>query len=355
MNQLLNITGQPISNLLGAIVIGILFLFLNACGSNSSSYSQDSLIKVEQDIVEKRKQIQIDTFKPTLTSKHPLSFRGKVKSKESISLNFKAGGKITFILDEDVQVGKNKLLAKVDDFDLKNKLSKFNFSLKDIERNLKRLMELQEDSIGSLRDIEQLELKKQLIHTDIKNIEHLLGETSIVAPFAGHISDKKVYQGVYAPPLSPVMIFSSSDKIIEFTTTEKKYSNLALNQKVQLFFNNKKSPITGAISKMSNTPSSNGLYSVEISFPHNRNFLIGQSVEINIPLSSDEKIILLPLKYVNKINPDNSAELYIIEYNEPKKIITPPIEELYNDGIILPKEYLAYTYIKYSEEIKTDI
>ncbi len=317
-----------------------------SCGSATSKEDESnmrSLLEEEQPTALSIEQIK--TYSPVLSSSRPIKVTGKVSVKENLQLNFKGGGEITSIVNENVFIRKGDVLCRIDPFELENQKAELEISLEDLERDLRKLYELQKDDIGSFGDIEKLETKKKILDKKMARVVYNIGKTTLVAPFDGYVSKRNYETGVFVPPLVPVVNFKSAKKNVVAYIAEDIYTQVSLGMDIQLFFEGLEDIVMGKVSSLSYSPSANGLYLMEVAFRNIKTIRDGHSVELNIPVKQEEKLALLPLKFVGNITNGDTVDFYILSAGKIKRMEANFIH-LYDDGVALPETFAAYTYIE---------
>lgn len=167
--------------------------------------------------------------------KETISVSGTIYPDEEVVIASEVNGKITTLnFREGSRVSQGQLLVKVDDAELRASLKKLAFQIQlaqQQEVRKKKLLEIggisQEEYDESLTAFNTLEAEKALLEVQI-------AKTGIRAPFSGIVGLKKVSQGSYLTPGSPIADLVKTDPVrVEFSVPEKYGNRIGKNATIQ--------------------------------------------------------------------------------------------------------------------------
>ncbi len=153
---------------------------------------------------------------------------GTILPNEEIELRSEVAGRIVKLnFAEGANVQKGQLLLKINDADLQAQLKKAKSQNKLAQDNEKRLKILLEKEGISQADYEVAINQLNVSNAEIDAITAQIEKTEIRAPFAGTIGLRKISEGAYITPQTPIATLQDASRIkVEFSIPER-YANQA--------------------------------------------------------------------------------------------------------------------------------
>ena len=235
--------------------------------------------------------------KDTLFSR-AIQASGSLLAQDIVHIAPEISGRIKSIsFREGAAVSKGQLLVKLEDKDLQAQLKKL-IALKDLaETNAKREKALLQGGGTSAELLERAENTVTTLFADIEVVKAAIAKTEIRAPFSGMIGIKEISEGSYVSAGTHITELVNAKPIrIECTIPERYAQSVAKGMSIDFTVSGITEHFTAkiiAIDPMINEQSR----TIRLIAEHNngKNTLKpGGFAEITIPLSGQEKAIMIP-------------------------------------------------------------
>ena len=227
-----------------------------------------------------------------------LHVSGSLLPQDEIAIAPEINGRIKKLyINEGSVVQKGTILVKLDDADLQAQLNKVKALISLAEINAKREKELLKGGGTSSELLEKADNTVITLQSDFQLLKVAISKTEIKAPFSGTIGLKEVSEGSFVSPGTTISHLVNSSPIrIECSIPEKYTPLIKKNMKIQFHiygneqsFEAKISAINPMIDPISRTTKIIALY------PNTKGECKpGAFADIEIPLSVEEKAILIP-------------------------------------------------------------
>lgn len=199
-----------------ALLIGILFLlaFSGVVWYKISEKQDDAQGEIRQELKTMGYAAQAVIVREVNFS-DAFSYRGTVEPGKIITLVAETEGKIAYcVIEKGKAVVKGSTLVKVD---ATKRLSAYVISQETYEKaksDYGKLKELQQSGNASGMEVENAKLQMQNAAAQVDICRKQVEETSVRAPETGTIIDKKVNQGEYVSPGSPLGSIACLDRVL---------------------------------------------------------------------------------------------------------------------------------------------
>jgi RND family efflux transporter MFP subunit len=132
-------------------------------------------------------------------------FLGSFSPNREIEIRPQAGGQIIQLpFDEGQSVASGRLLAKLDDEQLRYQLEALQVTLEGYQNDLKRYENLVKGDATPAVNLERTQLSIRSTQAQIKQLRKQVANTVITAPFAGIVTEKMVEKGSIVPVGAPI-------------------------------------------------------------------------------------------------------------------------------------------------------
>lgn len=256
------------------------------------------------------------------------SYRGTVQAGKIITLTSETEGKIVFFaLEKGKEVSKGSVLAKID---RSTRLSSFQISNDTYEKSKSdyaKLKELLTSGNASGMEVENAKLQMQNAASQLNMSKKQVDQTLVLAPETGTIIDKKVNQGEYVSPGSPLGLMACLDKVlVNVFVMENEVASLKKGMQVVVHadaYPGKR--YAGKITAVIPVASAAKTFPVEISIVNDQQqkLLAGMTVSVTLDPDKKTKALVIPR---NALTGDkNQAAVYLIHHSsQPVKTPVTP-------------------------------
>jgi membrane fusion protein, multidrug efflux system len=150
-------------------------------------------------------------------------YTGSLMSDEETDLSFETSGRIIAIyFEEGTHVRRGDLMAKINDRPLQAQLQRLQAQKRLVEEREFRQRSLLERDAISQEAYDQVVTELQVIEADIALMEARIAETELRAPFDGIVGLRRLSEGAYVNPNSPIARLVKNKPLkIEFSVAEK--------------------------------------------------------------------------------------------------------------------------------------
>lgn len=187
--------------------------------------------------------VEVFVVTPT-TVNETLDVPGTILSGDETTIYPEISGRLTYLnIPEGKTVGKGTVLATIYDGDLRAQLQKLKTQLEVQKEKVKRYEALLQIDGVSKQEFDLIKLETANIEADINIIESNLVRTQIHAPFSGQLGLKRISNGAYVSPSTPITtIRNMSELMIDFSVPEKYISQV--QKGTQIYFTSESKPST---------------------------------------------------------------------------------------------------------------
>lgn len=156
-----------------------------------------------------------------------LELNGTIVANDFVELRPEVSGRIIALnIKEGTQVGKDVLIAKLNDEDLQAQLRKTQAQLNIAQTTEQRLKKLLDANGINQQDYDQAATQVATLAADIDYIKAQIRKTEIRTPFAGRIGLKQVSQGAYVSAQNIITTLQANNGLkVDFNVPEN-YANL---------------------------------------------------------------------------------------------------------------------------------
>ncbi|WP_420154406.1 efflux RND transporter periplasmic adaptor subunit [Siphonobacter sp.] len=132
-------------------------------------------------------------------------FLGSFEANREIEIRPQAGGEIVQLpIVEGQAVGAGKLVAKLDDDQLRYQIEALEVQIEGYKNDLKRYEALVKGDATPAVNIEKTQLNIRATQAQVKQLQKQLANTTITAPFSGIVTSKMVEKGSIVSPGTPL-------------------------------------------------------------------------------------------------------------------------------------------------------
>ena len=132
-------------------------------------------------------------------------FLGSFSPNREIEIRPQAGGQIISLpFEEGQSVGSGRLLAKLDDEQLRYQIEALQVTLEGYQNDLKRYENLVKGDATPAVNLERTQLNIRATQAQIKQLRKQLANTTVTAPFAGIVTQKMVEKGSVVAVGAPI-------------------------------------------------------------------------------------------------------------------------------------------------------
>ncbi|HNQ61779.1 MAG TPA: efflux RND transporter periplasmic adaptor subunit [Bacteroidia bacterium] len=227
-----------------------------------------------------------------------INVTGSLLSNQEILIRNEIAGKLDKIyFNEGAFVREGELLAKINDDDLRARLTKLR-----LEEDLNELVEGRQKDLLIVDGVSKEEYDRalnalQLVKAEISLLQVQISKTEIRAPFSGVLGLQQVNEGAYLPQYSAIVSLQDISPIkLEFSVPEKYLSMISVSQEVSFTL------------QSSNTTFTAGIYAKEPKVdPETRSLIMrakaanpdgklspGSFASVNVPLRTIPDALMIP-------------------------------------------------------------
>ncbi|QIP14276.1 efflux RND transporter periplasmic adaptor subunit [Spirosoma aureum] len=132
-------------------------------------------------------------------------FLGSFAANRQVEIRPQAGGQIIQLpIEEGQSVGAGRLIAKLDDEQLRYQIEALQVTLEGYQNDLKRYENLVKGDATPAVNLERTQLSIRSTQAQIKQLQKQIANTTITAPFAGIVTEKMVEKGSVVSLGSPI-------------------------------------------------------------------------------------------------------------------------------------------------------
>lgn len=132
-------------------------------------------------------------------------FLGSFSPNREVEIRPQAGGQIIQLpIEEGQLVGSGRLLAKLDDEQLRYQVEGLQVTLEGYQNDLKRYENLVKGDATPAVNVERAQLNIRATEAQIKQLKKQIANTTVTAPFAGIVTEKMVEKGSVVSIGSPI-------------------------------------------------------------------------------------------------------------------------------------------------------
>lgn len=170
-------------------------------------------------LVNNKKEVEAKVYKPNPDQKVGVrtavatlrrltqenEFLGSFSPNREIEIRPQAGGQIVSLpIEEGQTVGAGRLIAKLDDEQLRYQIEGLMVTLEGYQNDLKRYETLVKGDATPAINLERTELSIRSTRAQIKQLQKQLANTTVTTPFAGIVTEKMVEKGSVVSVGAPI-------------------------------------------------------------------------------------------------------------------------------------------------------
>lgn len=170
-------------------------------------------------LVNNKKEVEEKVYKPNADQKvgvrtavaelrnlsQETEFLGSFSPNREIEIRPQAGGQIIALpIEEGQTVGAGRLIAKLDDDQLKYQIEAAQVTLEGYQNDLKRYENLVKGDATPAVNLERTQLNIRSTQAQIKQLQKQVANTTVTTPFSGIITEKMVEKGSVVSVGSPI-------------------------------------------------------------------------------------------------------------------------------------------------------
>ena len=170
-------------------------------------------------LVNNKKEVEAKVYKPNTNQKvgvrtavatlrnlsQETEFLGSFSPNREIEIRPQAGGQIISLpIQEGQTVGAGRLIAKLDDDQLRYQIEALHVTLEGYQNDLKRYEVLVKGDATPAINLERTQLSIRATQAQIKQLQKQVANTTITTPFSGIITEKMVEKGSVVSVGSPI-------------------------------------------------------------------------------------------------------------------------------------------------------
>jgi membrane fusion protein (multidrug efflux system) len=265
------------------------FLFFYGCGGNDDAAAKGA----------NREAPAIEGYivKPERLQDH-IEVSGTLLPFEEAVLMPEVAGRITMLhLPEGEHVSKGTLLVKLFDADLKAQLSKLQSQLNSAKSIAGRQKELLAINGISQLEYDQSMTQVSAYEADIAAVNAQLSKTEIRAPFNGTIGLRKISEGAFVSPGTPLATIRSDQQLkLDFSIPESYAAEIDKNTSVQFSITGDSSTYTAAViaTEQNIEAGSRNLRVRALVNSKNKQLVPGASATVKLGFAVHENALLVP-------------------------------------------------------------
>ncbi|GAB2531603.1 efflux RND transporter periplasmic adaptor subunit [Spirosoma aerophilum] len=170
-------------------------------------------------LVNNKKEVEEKVYKPNPDQKvgvrtavaalqnlsQETEFLGSFSPNREIEIRPQAGGQIVSLpIEEGQTVGAGRLIAKLDDEQLRYQIEGLMVTLEGYQNDLKRYEVLVKGDATPAINLERTQLSIRSTQAQIKQLQKQIANTTVTTPFSGIVTDKMVEKGSVVSVGSPI-------------------------------------------------------------------------------------------------------------------------------------------------------
>lgn len=312
--------------------------------------------------------IEVETYKITPQPKTiTINTTGELQSPQTTVLTSEIMGKITYLnIPEGKEINAGHILVQINDSSLQADIKVAEAKFKNAQENFKRMEALKNEGAVSQQTLDNA---IEQLHSAEGTLERANAEqrkTSIVSPFQGIVSLKKVSLGSYIDSGDEIVRVSQVDPLnLIFSIPEKYSSELKSGQNISFTAGSEKVAYNAKITAIDPyiDPSTRNIQLQAKLNNKNRALLPGQFANVTIEVQNLSNTISIPQealienenkKFVYVVNENNIANLTEVEVgdrdeskaqilkglSEDLTIITSGHQKLQDGAMVIPKDFI---------------
>lgn len=255
------------------------------------------------------------------------NYRGTVEAGKMITLTAETEGKVVYTaIEKGKAITKGSILAKVDRSTRSSNLQINQDTYEKSKSDYTKLKELLESGNASGMEVENAKLQMQHAASQLSISKKLVGQTLILSPENGIITDKKINQGEYVTPGSTLgSIACLNEVLINVFVQENKVTRLKNGTKVIIHADvYPHTSFTGMVSAIIPVASAAKTFPIEIRVINNKpqKLLAGMNVTVFFGQENRSKILVIPR---SALTADKKQTAVYLVHQSRHTVLTPII------------------------------
>ncbi|WP_343692439.1 efflux RND transporter periplasmic adaptor subunit [Chitinophaga sp.] len=267
-----------------------------------------------------------------------LVYRGSVEAGQTTTVTAETEGKIIYsAIEKGIQVSKGSLLAKLDPVTkaATHKINQdvYEKAVKDYN-NLKALL-----STGNASEIEVSNAKLQMQNaaSQLSISEKQIAQTVVTAPARGVIFEKKVNNGEFVAPGTPLCSIASLDEVkVTVYLPETVIAGVKINDDVKIKVDAYPDvPFSGEVNAIIPVASDARTFPIEVIVKNNRPFKLLAGMSISVVFNADRTIKGTAIPRTAMITNKKGNFVYVIHKSDKAVLTAITIGKSYGDYVMV--------------------
>ena len=346
---------EMLNKLVLILCSSVSFFVLAACGLKPQNHMHAML------------PAEVETIKISPSSKtKTIESVGELISPQTTEVNSENMGKIVYLnIPEGKEVPRGHVLARIDDSTTRADIKVAKAKLQNATENFKRMQALKNEGAISQQALDNASEVLQTAEGETEKAESVEMKTSIVAPYSGLLSFRKVSLGAFIDSGDPVVRISQVDPLhLVFSLPEKDISQIKVGQNVKFLINGSLKNYLAKVAVIDPyvDPNTRFVQVKAIVANPNRELLPGRSANVSLEVLTIPNAILIPeealiqegdKKQVALVTGENTVVLKEVTVDEWDKdmvlisdglmdgdvIITSGHQKIHSGSKVIPKEF----------------
>lgn len=257
-----------------------------------------------------------------------------IEAEQQVTIHAESTGRlVSLTVQEGAKVKKGQGLARIK-FDAQSSaLLRANTSLAKAEEDFARAEQLYREGIIGKEEFDRSKNTAELARLDVRDRNREIKNTSIVAPFAGTITERFVAEGGFVSNGAKVLSITDFDSLVaRVYVPEKELDRLRLGQSAEIVGKAAKGRRgTGKIERIAPiVDASTGTVKVTVSLPPELcgpgGFLPGMYAEVTLTTEHKADVPLVPKSAV--IHDEDQTYVFVIDGERARRVrVTPGLED----------------------------
>ena len=310
---------------------------------------------------------EVETIKISPSSKTKIiESVGELISPQTTEVNSENMGKIIYLnIPEGKEVSAGHVLARIDDSTTLADIKVAKAKLQNARENFKRMQALKNEGAVSQQILDNATEQLQTAEGESERAESVQMKTTIVAPYTGLLSLRKVSLGAFIDSGDPIVRISQVNPLhLLFSLPEKYVSEIKIDQTVKFMLNNSLKEYLAKVSVIDPyiDPSTRSVQIKAIVSNPKRELLPGRFTNVALEILNVKDAVLIPAEaliqdgaknQVALVSPENTVtfkEVMISEWDkdlvlisdglvEGDVIITSGHQKVHPGSKVIPKEF----------------
>lgn len=318
---------QGILNKLVLILYISLFIFaFTACGLKSQNHIHNMPLP------------EVETIKISpLTKAKIIESTGELISPQTTEVSSENMGKIVYLnIPEGKEVSAGHVLARVDDSTTLADIKVAKAKLQNAKENFKRMQALKNEGAVSQQVLDNAIEQLQIAEGEFERAESLETKTSIVAPYTGLLSLRKVSLGAFIDSGDPVVRISQIDPLyLIFSFPEQYAPQIKIDQDIKFMISNSQKEYLAKLTVIDPyiDPNTRSVQLKAVVPNLNRELLPGKFANVRLEIANIKDAILIPQEAL--IQEDSKKQVAVVKKDNTVIFKEVTVSEWDKDSILI--------------------